>query len=217
MSIRPGEPWGAPVPPSADTPVATTDAELAALVAARWTDDHPAAVGPFILTGGDLHRTLGAPRRQDPHGQDLVEFTCDVVGVTASSRDGSTLRFLAVAHVVGLPAGRRRGMGALWRGTSFVAANAAFLGEANIGPRAHPGDGRVDVTSGRLGGRDRRTARRRVLTGSHLPHPDLDERRAHSWSADPDAWFTLVVDGVDRGEARDVCLTVTPDAMLVRV
>src|SRR5690606_1586121 len=55
VTIRRGEPWGAPGRLPEGAPIARDDQELAELAA---TADEGTVVG---LTGGDLHRTLGAP------------------------------------------------------------------------------------------------------------------------------------------------------------
>ncbi len=218
MSIRRGQPWGRTVAAAPEAPIVDGDAALADLVsAARPGADGLGPLGPFVVTGGDLHRTLGSPQREDPRSGELLEFSCDVVTGEATGDDGGPMSFLAVAHVLGLPVGRRRGPAALWRGPTFVAANAAFLDDANIGPRAHPGDGLIDVSAGAMEPRDRRAARRRILTGTHLPHPGLTEHRTREWASDPGNSYVLVCDGRELGVARDVRLIVETDAVLVRV
>ncbi len=59
--------------------------------------------------------------------------------------------------------------------------NAQWLGDWDLGPRAHPGDARLDVTDGRLPLGDLLKARKRVRTGTHLPHPDLVTTRTAQW------------------------------------
>lgn len=214
MSIRRGADWGRPVRAAAGAQVIGSDAELAAVVGSSGGSGEP---GELIVTGGDLHRTLGAPDRRDVTNAELVAFEIDLVRGVGVGRDGTEVALLAVAHVVGLPVSRRRGVEALWRGPSFVAANAAFLGEANIGPRAHPGDGLLDVSWGELPRRDLRAARSRMRTGSHLPHPAIEERRASSWSAPEGTRYIVLCDGVKVGELREIRLTVEPDAVVVAV
>ncbi|HEX6657290.1 MAG TPA: hypothetical protein VF065_04360, partial [Ilumatobacter sp.] len=59
MTIRKGEPWGAPAARPPDLVVAGSDAELAQLVARD-------AARAYGLGGGDLHRSLGAPAPREP-------------------------------------------------------------------------------------------------------------------------------------------------------
>lgn len=184
------------------------DATLSAWVHDRLTAG--LACGPVGLTGGDLHRTLGGPRRPDGLAVDtsLLAVPCDVIEVVTA--DGV---HHAVAHVVGTAPGPH----ARWAGPTFVAMNAAFIGDANLGPRAHPGDGLLDVTVGELPWRQRRAAARRAATGTHVPHPSLTERRARQWSPDADVEWCLVVDGVPVGRHRTVSLTILPGALNVVV
>ena len=214
MSIRRGADWGRPARAVTGAVVVADDAALAALLGRGGP---PPQDGEVVLTGGDLHRTLGAPERVDPSTEELVAFDCDVLRGEGTAPDGTVVALLAVAHVVGLPPRRGRGPGSLWSGPSFVAASAAFLGEANVGPRAHPGDGLVDLSWGELPRRDRRAARARMLTGTHLPHPAIEERRARSWAAPAGQHYLVRCDGVEVGELRDLRLTVEPDAVVVTV
>jgi diacylglycerol kinase family enzyme len=94
--------------------------------------------------------------------------------------------------------------------------NAAFLGEADLGPRAHPGDGLLDVTDGRVDRREVGAALARARTGTHVPHPGLAERRVDRIEADTDGrpWH-LVLDGVAVGRTRRFRVTCLPDALVV--
>ena len=95
--------------------------------------------------------------------------------------------------------------------------NAEWLGDLDLGPRAHPGDGLLDVTEGSLALRDRLAARRRARTGSHLPHPGL--RTSRSTRAElsfPDG-VPVHLDGVAVGRRRRCSLHVEPDALTVVV
>lgn len=190
--IRKGEEWGEPAVLGGNEPEASTDAEVA-----RLLGEHPGSV--VVLRGGDLHRSLGgrpgsAPDLSGP----VMILPIDLVAVTV---DGSTR--LASAHVVA----RRRG----WAGEFAVAMNGTHLGEWNLGPKAHPNDGLIDVTTGRLGLRDRLAARSRAHTGTHLPHPALSTARVRSaeWSFERST--PVYVDGVRVGSARHVALAVHPD------
>ncbi len=231
MTIRRGEAWGSEGSPDDVAGVAGSDASLARLVAGSRATAGASPAGPFLLTGGDLHRTLGAPR-PDPERTVVHRFDCDVVSGTATTDDGAPLELLAVAHVLGLPLARgfarrreRPGrvvpagdvLAALWNGPSFVAANAAFVGDANLGPRAHPGDGLLDVSCGSMDRRDRRTARARMLVGAHLPHPGVVDVRTRSWASPPGVRYLLVCDGLELGVCRDIRLVVLSDAVLVAV
>ena len=139
MAIRRGEPWATNGPLAAHAPVVSDDAALRAHVEqARRRGAMPGEIG---LLGGDLCATLGGPgRRERLTSDEAVRAPIDVVRVEFA---GETYWF--VAHLV---AHRRA-----WRGDAAVAMNAEWLGSWKLGPRAHPNDGLVDVTSGRLGWR----------------------------------------------------------------
>jgi hypothetical protein len=193
MPIEKGEEWGRPGSLASDAPSANSDAELA-----RHLRDGANQVRP---TGGDLARTLGvseASLRRDA----AMLLPVDALDVTL---DGEAHR--CIAHVV-IGSARR---------PQVIAANAAFLGPWNVAPRAHPGDGKVDVVSFELGAVDWLKARRRLPTGTHVPHPDIKVRAVRSWSREFDRPITVQLDGVGGFRARHVEVHVAPDAIVVGV
>lgn len=202
MTVRKGVDWGGSAAVPDDLVVVGSDAEGAALLAGGAP--YP-AVG---LLAGDLARTLGgrggpAARLRD----DGVAVAVDVGVVRLDG--GPPVRFLA--HCVA-----RRGW---WRGPVLAAMNAQFLGAWDVAPRAHPGDGRLDVVSvpAAFGAGDRWKARGRLPSGTHLPHPSITQRRVADEVVDLDRATPVRLDGVVVGEARSLALTVEPDALLVVV
>ena len=195
MTIRKGSEWGSPYEVTGTEVVAHSDAEAMASIGLAL--DHSEVPAPVVLRGGDLFQMLGG-RPADPPQR----FPIDVVEVTADGRS-----FRAVAHVVV----RRR----VWSGPFVVAMNAASLGEWNLGPRAHPNDGLLDITEGSLGVRERVQARSRARTGSHLPHPSLRTRRVAAAEFTFDRPMPLLVDGEQVGTCTELQLTVVPDAATV--
>ncbi|MET0577009.1 MAG: hypothetical protein ABW122_00005 [Ilumatobacteraceae bacterium] len=196
MTIRPGETWGEEVEAPADLASIVSDAALAAHV----ESGDPRAV---LLTGGDLLQTLGGPSAVGG----LLRFPIDVLRVVAEDRS-----FVAVAHVIARD-GRSRG----WRGPIVAVMNVDRRGPWDVAPRAHPNDGRADVVEvdASMGFRARREARRRLPSGTHVPHPAIRVTRTadRSWSfARP---LGLWLDGVARGPVRSLHVTVDPDAATV--
>ncbi len=57
--------------------------------------------------------------------------------------------------------------------TGILIANGQFIGAANLVPRGHPGDGRLEVHIYSLNAGERSAMRRRLATGTHLPHPRI--------------------------------------------
>lgn len=190
--IRKGEVWGRPVDLDGTEPEASSDAEVARLLS-RPLDS------PVVLRGGDLYHSLGG-RASSPVDLDgpVMALPIDLVAVRVDGVDR-----VAAAHVVA----RRR----WWSGEFAVAMNGTHLGEWNLGPKAHPNDGLIDVTTGRLDVRDRWEARRRAHTGTHLPHPALSTSRVTSTVWTFDRPTPVYVDGVAVGSARRVELEVQPD------
>ncbi|MDP1820712.1 MAG: hypothetical protein Q8K58_12605 [Acidimicrobiales bacterium] len=200
MPIRKGEPWGTPGPLPGDGVVVHSDAEARAVVtAARRAGEPVPALG---LLGGDLCRTLGGTG--DPErlrGPDAVRLPVDLGAVLLDGR----LHWF-VAHLVA-----RRGW---WRGQVVAAMNAQFLGTWNVAPKGHPGDGRLDVFDADLPLGQRWSARSRLASGTHVPHPDIHERHVTALQVELDRPTPIHLDGVVLGEATSLSLRVEPDALL---
>jgi hypothetical protein len=203
VTIEKGQAWGSPGPLTDDGVVVRTDAQARAVVAdARRRGVEPPALG---LLGGDLCRTLGGggdeARLRSP---EAMTFPVDL-GVAEA--DGEELVF--VAHLIA----RRR----WWRGQVVAVMNAQWLGSWDLGPRSQPNDGLLDLTEGDPPLGQRLQARRRLATGTHLPHPDLHTRRAGAFSLDFDRPLDLWLDGERLTRTRHVQVRCEPDALRVVV
>jgi len=197
MTIERGKDWGAPAPVPPDIVWAASDREAAEVVTLARRANKP--IPPVALTAGDLVRTLGG-RGDRLHGGEGTHVTIDVGAVLIDGK----LRWF-VAHLVA----RRSWL----RGRVVVAANASFIGPWNIAQRAHPGDGRLDLLDGnpRLG--DRWKARRRLATGTHLPHPDISVRRVSAAQIEFTRSTPIHLDGELVGRARSLSIREEPDAL----
>lgn len=193
MTIKPGQAYGAPgrLPPGA--PVVAHDRELSVALdqARRRGEDFPV----FGVVGGDLCRTLAGT------GRLASVFPVDVGEVLVDGR-----HHYFAAHVVA----RRGG----WRNFA-VAMNAQWIGEWNLGPKAHPNDGIVDAYEGHLGAFEWRRVKARLPTGSHLPHPRIQPTRAKAVSFSFDAPYEVFVDGEAVARARQIAVRIIPDALRV--
>ncbi len=179
-----------------------SDAAAAELLADAASRDESLPVA-VALTGGDLARTLGlapgaATAATAGTKQAAVKVTADAARVHI---DGRPHWF--VAHLVA----RRR----LWRGRVLVVANASFMGAWNVAPRAHPGDGRLDVLDANPSLRVRLAARRRLESGTHLPHPAVSQRRITEAEFDLGRGLDVYLDGHKIARARHLKVqTVSP-------
>lgn len=166
------------------------------------------AIPPVLLTGGDLARTLGVPEAHEAPTPDApatrrgVSVQVDVGAVLVEGR----LHWF-VAHLVA-----RRSW---WRGRLLVAANASFIGDWNAAPRSHPGDGRLDVFDACPSLRVRLAARRRLTAGTHVPHPEITQRRTAAAQYDFDPPLDVYADGRLTRRARTLSVRVEPAALTV--
>ena len=201
MPIAKGQPWGEPAALPDDAVLVRSDAEArdALESARRARRPYP----PLGLLSGDLCRTLGGGAGGEARlrAGGGVRFPLDLGEVLVDGR-----LHLFVAHLVA----RSR----LWR-RAFVAMNAQWLGEWNLGPRAHPNDGLLDTYDARLPLGQLLPVRSRLHHGTHLPHPAIRERRAAALQMELDRPLPVRLDGTLVGAARTLSVRVEPDALVV--
>lgn len=171
--------------------------------------DAAAARGPVVLAGGDVHRGLGRPVPKSP-GEESVLVEVDRMLCSITTRTGER-RIHAFAHVV---VGRL-----LAPGVFEACVNAGFVGGRNLTPRSHPGDGvfeaiRLDPS---MGLRQRREARRRSLTGAHVPHPLVQILPTTQWSCERTGRERLRIDGAVIPGWVSVEVVVEPGAVHVHL
>jgi diacylglycerol kinase family enzyme len=203
MTVAKGADWGTTGPLPDDGVVVASDAEAREVVtAARRAGKE---IPPLGLLGGDLARTLGGRGDQRRLRTDAAtRLTCDLGAVLV---DGRIQWF--VAHLV-----TRRS----WlRGPLFGAFNAQWLGPWDVAPRAHPGDGRLELVEATLSLGERLKARRRLPTGTHVPHPDIRIRRVEAVQHDVPKGHAVWLDGERLGPARGLAIRVESDALRVVV
>jgi diacylglycerol kinase family enzyme len=202
LTVRKGEAWGEPGALADDGVVVHSDAEARrAVEAARRAGEPPPPLG---LAGGDLCRTLGG--RGDVErlrSSDALRAPVDLGAVLVDGR----LHWF-VAHLVA-----RRSW---WRGPILAAMNAEFLGTWDVAPRAHPNDGVLDVieVAADMSLADRVKARRRLPTGSHVPHPAIRQSRRPALQAIFDRPTAVWLDGERMGTASALSVRIEPDALI---
>ena len=203
MTVRKGEDWGVPGPLPADGVVVRDDAEAHHVVEAARRGNLPLpAIG---LLGGDLCRTLGGTgdeaRLRSPDATTLV---CDLGAALLDGR----LHWFTSSLVA---------RGPWWRGRAVLAMNAAWLGAWNVAPKAHPGDGLLDVLDARVPVNQVLAVRSRLPLGDHLPHPAITLRRTAAAQIELERPLPVWLDGVRVGAARTISVRVEPDALTVVV
>jgi hypothetical protein len=204
VTIRKGDEWGRIGPVPDDLGVARTDADLHAMI--ERARRSAAAIPPLMLLGGDLMKALGGTTQGPPTGRDMAILPVDVVRVQAGLRTG-----WFAAHLVA-----RRSW---WRGEVVAVMNSQFLGSWDVAPRGHPNDGRFEVVrvAPAMSVRERIGARRRLRSGTHVPHPAIDMRATSATTISFVRPLRLWLDGEAWGQADSITLTVEPDALTVCV
>lgn len=205
MTIRKGEAWGEVGPlPDGAVRVTTDDALHRLVDDARRSGGTPPTVA---LLGGSLMRAVGGSGDDGRLDREVAILPVDLVRITLDGR-----RTLWAASYVLL----RRSW---WRGRVVAVMNGQFVGDLDVTPRAHPNDGKVDVldVAASMPVRDRWQARRRLPSGTHLPHPAISVRQLASVELTFDRPVRVWADGVEAGTATVVSLEVEPDAYRVCV
>ncbi|MCU1358075.1 MAG: hypothetical protein JWM89_3493 [Acidimicrobiales bacterium] len=199
MTIEKGQPWGRVGGLPADGVEVHTNAEARAVVEEARRAGGP--VPPLGLLGGDLCRTVGG--RGDAGRLRSDEAMTLPVDLGSVLIDGRQHWFLA--HLVA-----RRSW---WRGPILAVMNAQWIGEWDVAPRSHPNDGLLDSFEADLSLDDRLKARRRLRTGTHVPHPGIHERRAAAMQFEFDRPTPVHLDGTRVGTARVLSVRLEADAL----
>jgi hypothetical protein len=206
VTIEKGTPWGREVP----RPTALTIADDDRAVVVALTD-RPQSDGPtphVALSGGDLARTVGATGPRDR--ERLNELPIDLMEI----RLDDAAPIVACAHLVARSPLIR---GSWWRGQVLAVMNAEFFDEYDVAPRGHPNDGRVEtfLVDAAMPLRERLAARRRLATGTHVPHPAIATRSVRNATWSFPSGVEVSIDHRRAGRARTIEVTVRPDAAVV--
>ena len=201
--IEKGQDWGELGPLPEDGVVVRSDAEARAVVTEARRANRP--VPPLGLLGGDLCRTVGGRGDEDRlHSPEATRLTVDLGAVLVDGR----LHWF-VAHLVA----RRRWL----RGPLLGAFNAQWLGDWDVAPRAHPGDGLLEVLEVTMSPGERWKARSRLRTGTHVPHPGIKLTRSDAVQRDLPGGHSVWLDGERVGPAGALSIRIEPDALRIVV
>jgi hypothetical protein len=218
--VEKGRPWERPASGPAEWHVDGDDASLAAAVR-----DRPGARVEFRPAAtSDLARALGlhAP------GQAALELTVDGLRVVADDRELFAVNMVVVGvapdrarWVTRSPGIRVRVDGRVAHdgpATGVVVASGQHLRGADVVPRGHPGDGRIEVQVYAVRRGQRSGVRSRLPQGVHLPHPDITQTGGRHVEVQADGGpIPLEVDGVRVPPAILVTVDVVPDAFVLVV
>jgi len=219
--IKPGEEWGGPTDEPPDLSVAGDDAALAEAVKAS------AARVPlvrFAPHGSELARAIGLapiPKDASPRGVALpVDAIVTDLGAAVNTvivgHVPDRLRAWHRSHVVTVEVDGR----ALHDGpaTTVVIANGQFSGAADLAPRGHPGDGRLEIQVYAVPRRERRAMRARLPTGTHLPHPRITTTTGRDVTVHVTGRaLPVALDGRPLGRIRSLDLSVRHPALRLLV
>ena len=207
--IKHGQEWGSNSLAPDDLVVVTADAGLAKAISDGYRN--------ITVAGGDMWRTIGAHSQTAVPGESARCLPIDVMDVHCQLVDGTMVSRIAVAHVVI----RRSNIRGGWlRGPVTVIANAQFIGRWDVAPRGHPNDGRVEVTQvdPSMSLRQRLSARSRLKSGNHLPHPSISVRSIKEFEfeindglAKDHARQNVWIDGQRIGRVKSLSLEVRSD------
>jgi diacylglycerol kinase family enzyme len=104
-----------------------------------------------------------------------------------------------------------------WQGRVVAVMNAEWIGRWDVAPKAHPNDGLLDVLDGDLSIDDRLKARRRLPTGTHVPHPGIAQSRVAALQVELDRPTPVWLDGERVAVARTLSIRVERNAFLAVV
>lgn len=165
-------------------------------------------IPPISLSGGDLAKTLGIT--SSPPEKPLKEYTEFKCDIGSALLDGALFWF--VAHLTCWKGRQKK-----FSGDFLSIMNAAWLGDLNLAPKAHPGDEKLDAIQGHLNSREAREFKKRAYSGSHLPHPAVKTRKIVSESFDFSAPTNVYLDGVLTAKVRQLSIRIEPAALTLLI
>jgi diacylglycerol kinase family enzyme len=101
-----------------------------------------------------------------------------------------------------------------WRGRIVAVMNAEHLDDWDVAPRGHPNDGHLEVLDADLSLGQRWLARRRLSTGTHVPHPGIAQQRVAAVQIELERPTPIWLDGKPVGDGKTLSIRVEPDALL---
>jgi len=198
MTIRKGEQWGIRISKPTRIRHASSDAEIAKCSSEDF----------ISVNGGDIFATLGSPAFISD-SDECTLLPMDALQVKILLSDASEKSFSAASCIeVGSL------ISPLKSGRYICITNGGIVSGRNFAPRAHPNDGRLDImlVAETMSFRDRLTARKKALTGTHVPHPSISLRQDETFSTKRlGERDKLRIDGVAVTNWIEVSVSIIPD------
>jgi len=193
MMLR-GETWGTPTTRHIEDIVVKGDSALAA-----QPPDHR-----LIATGGDLAHSLGFTTIPEV-GHACTEVPIDGIQIDLEMKNGQSKTVIGASSV---------SIGSWFLGRFVCITNSGFIDARNVAPRAHPNDGFLDVmaldTAMTLQQRIR--ARQKSLTGTHIPHPQINVSRSRHKEYTKESFSDILsIDGHKVLSWQRVTIQILPD------
>ena len=198
MPLSRGADWGGSGPPPGGYVLAASDLEVRRIVTRARSSG--ADIPVIKLTGGDLWRSLGGRNPERPFSENSTTVGVDV---GSALLDGQIYWF--IAHLVA----RRT----WFSGRCWVAANSSHYGSWNLAPRAHPGDGLLDLLDSDLPLFQRLQAQRRLHAGIHVPHPGIAYKRLPASQVTFPKAVPVYLDSERVGTFRNVSVRIEESAL----
>ena len=206
--IKPGDEWGRPTDATADLECHGDDQALATLITAEGT---PPLVR-WSPVDSDFARSVGLhPNHTTPRTDGGgIELPVDALAFVLAGGGKVTHLWGINAAVLGVAPTklsrfhRQRPVTVVVDGrtvftgnaTTVVIANGQYLDGSDLVPRGHPGDGRVEIQVYALTPGERAPMRRRLPSGTHLPHPRITTTSGRSIEVTTgDRPWPLMIDG----------------------
>lgn len=216
MAIRPGEQWGVPYDGRPALVVEGDMAELRSAVASKpdraiaW---NPTADAPLARSVGLRPWTSNEPAWNYELPMDVLVLSDGrlALNLIVLGTSPAQLRRWTQSWSFDMLSANGQPSRALPT-TSVVIAIGQFCGDLDLVPRGHPGDGRAEVHTYRLRGADRPKLRHRLLSGTHVPHPDIEQRSVKAFGVQCARPTAIEIDGHHEGMVTELQVTVHHDA-----
>ena len=199
MTIRKGEQWGIEIVAPSSLVLLKDDHDLSSM--------EKSDIG--VLMAGDIHQALGSPMPVQP-GALCTQLDIDAMFVEIQNAGFDDVSQLASSCV---EIGTFR-PSFIHRNRYVCITNGGLVHGRNLAPRAHPNDGVLDsvTMTSSMTFRDRLSAQKKSLTGTHLPHPEIHVSRGESFSyIRTNKSEQLSIDGHRVSDWLSVRVTIQPD------